>query len=116
MAADLRRLSLLELSPHRAAAKTLAGQVAHFSGVRKVTLFGSAASGRALAGSDVDVAIELASRSPSLERRIHTQVSKLVDRTGVRLVPIFVTPRELVEDSQLTEGLAQGEVLYERNR
>ena len=111
---DLERMRSLELSPHRAAAREFARRLANVPPVKKAVLFGSVAEGREAAGSDVDIAIVLSRRSKRAMDRIYTAVSEVQDRTGMKVVPMIVTPEELRSRGQLGDALRAGQVLYER--
>lgn len=110
---DLERMRSLELSPHRAAAREFARRLADVPPVKKAVLFGSVAEGREAAGSDVDIAIVLSRRSKRAMDRIYTAVSEVQDRTGMKVVPMIVTPEELRSRGQLGDALRAGQVLYE---
>jgi len=111
---DLERMRSLELSPHRAAAREFARQLADVPPVKKAILFGSVAEGRESAGSDVDVAIVLSRRSKRAMDRIYAAVSEVQDRTGMKVVPMIVMPGEVRSRGQLDDALRAGQVLYER--
>jgi predicted nucleotidyltransferase len=111
---DLEKMRSLELSPHRAAARDFARQLADVPPVEKAILFGSVAEGRESAGSDVDVAIVLSRKSKRAMNRIYAAVSEVQDRTGMKVVPMIVAPAELRSRGQLAHALRAGQVLYER--
>ena len=111
---DLGRIRSLELSPHRAAAREFARRLADVPPVKKAVLFGSVAEGRESAGSDVDIAIVLSRRSKQTMDRIYAAATEVQDRTGMKVVPMIVTPKELRSRGQLGDTLRAGQVLYER--
>ncbi len=84
--------------------------------VRKVILFGSVAEGRAVAGSDTDVAVVLDRRSGRTMDRVYEIASELQDETGVRIVPIAVLTKEFRSNKKLIRDLKRGDVLFERTR
>jgi len=45
--------------------------------------------------------------------RIYAAVSEVQDRTGMKVVPMIVTPEELRSRGQLGDALRAGQVLYE---
>jgi len=111
---DLDKIRSLELSPHRSVARDFARRLAEVPQVEKAVLFGSVAEGREEAGSDVDVAIVLSRKTAPVMERIYGIVSKLQDRTGMKVVPLPITASELASDTQLGRAIRAGKVLYER--
>lgn len=113
---DLTRLASLELSPYRRVAERFAELAREIPEVRKVILFGSVAEGRAVAGSDTDVAVVLDRRSGRTMERVYEIASELQDETGVSIVPIAVLVKEFRSNKKLMRDLKRGDVLFERTR
>lgn len=110
---DLERIRSLELSPHRAAAREFARRLADVPPVKKAILFGSVAERREAAGSDVDIAVVLSRKSKRAMDQIYAAVAEVQDRTGMKVVPLIVSPEELRSRGQLGHALRAGQVLYE---
>ncbi|HEY7587386.1 MAG TPA: nucleotidyltransferase domain-containing protein [Thermoplasmata archaeon] len=111
LAPELRRLLALELDPHREAARRFARLVSRLRGVRRVILFGSVARGTALPSSDVDVAVVMHRRSSELLTALDHAAARVQDETGLKVVAIPVTDRELGRDTRLARDVRSGEVL-----
>ncbi len=111
---DLRRLLALELDPHREAARRFSRRVSRLRGVRRVLLFGSVARRAAGPSSDVDVAVVVDRRTPEILAALDRAAARVQDETGLKLVPIPVSERELRRDARWARDVRAGEVLYER--
>jgi predicted nucleotidyltransferase len=111
---DLRRIAAVEFAPHRQAALRFARLASRVPVVRKVILFGSVARGEETVGSDVDVAVVLERRTKGALDELDRLATRVQDETGLAVVPIPVTPRELGRGGSFPRTLAAGEVLYER--
>src|SRR3989441_878751 len=114
LVADLRQLLSLSLAPHRLAAREFARRVAKLPGVDRIVLFGSVAQGRQSPGSDVDVAVVVRRETESMRGQVYDTVSKVQETTRMKVVPVFVTRRELESEGELGRALRAGEVLFER--
>ena len=84
---------------------------------RRVILFGSRATGRAQADSDVDVMVEMETLLPPLERM--RAVSRLFPRRRWAMDVVVFTPDEVREQRAFRNSLirtieAEGRVLYEQ--
>ena len=111
---DLRRIAALEFAPHRQAARRFARLASRVQVVRKVILFGSVARGEETVGSDVDVAVVLDRRTRKALSDVTDLAVQVLDETGLVVVPVTATRRELARGGDLPKALASGEVLYER--
>jgi len=112
---ELKRLSSLELAPHRLAARDFAQQLAEIPEVRQAILFGSVAKRSETATSDVDVAIVIKRKDHSTLDRISGIVEDVQDRTRMKIVPLLVNPSELKAETRIARSIRSGEVLFERS-
>src|SRR3989304_347521 len=111
---EIKRLSSLELAPHRLAARDFAQQLTGVPEVRQAILFGSVAKRSEAATSDVDIAIVIERKDGSVLDRIHGIGEDVQDRTRMRIVPLFVSPSELKAQTRIAKAIRSGEVLFER--
>ncbi len=111
---DLRRIAALQFSPHRQAAVRFARLAASVHAVRRIILFGSVARSEETVGSDVDVAVVLDRKTRKALSEVTDVAARVLDETGLVVVPVTATPRELARGGDLPRTLASGEVLYER--
>lgn len=111
---ELRRLIALELDPHREAARRFSRRVSGLPGVRRVVLFGSVARRAARPSSDVDVAVVVDRRMPELLTALDRAAARVQDETGLKVVPVPVSDRELRRDTRWARDVRAGEVLYGR--
>jgi predicted nucleotidyltransferase len=112
---DLRTILAMELSPHRRAARRFAELASRVPVVRRVILFGSVARRRETVGSDVDVAVILDRGTKSSWSDVLRCAADVLDETGLAVVPIRMTAREMARRDRFPRMLAeQGEVLYAR--
>jgi len=112
---QLRRLAALRLEPHREAAHRFARLASRIPGVARVVLFGSASRGAAGPQSDVDVAVVLDRRTEETLGKVYSVAAQVQDETGLKLVPIPLTLRQLRADTHFAKGVRSGEVLYDRS-
>jgi predicted nucleotidyltransferase len=82
--------------------------------VKQVVLFGSAARRAALPSSDVDVAVVLDRRSRAALAAIDRVALRVQDETGLKVVAIPLSPRELESTTRLARDVRAGEVLHGR--
>ncbi|MGI0149928.1 MAG: nucleotidyltransferase domain-containing protein [Thermoplasmata archaeon] len=111
----LRRLATLRLEPHREAALRFARLASRDPKVRRVVLFGSASRGAAGPQSDVDVAVVLDRRTEEVMDEIYGVAAEVQDKTGLKVVPVGLIPRELRADTRFAQDVRSGEVLYDRS-
>ena len=112
---ELKRLSSLELAPHRLAARDFAQQLTGVPEVRQAILFGSVAKRSEAATSDVDIAIVIERKDDSVLDRIDGIAEDVQDRTRMRIVPLFVSPSERKAETRIAKAIRSGEVLFERS-
>jgi len=112
---ELKRLSSLELAPHRLAARDFAQRLAGVPEVRRAILFGSVATRSETATSDVDIAVVIGRKDDSVLDRIGDIAEDVQDRTRMRIVPLFVSPSELKAETRIARNIRSGEVLFERS-
>ena len=112
---SLKRVLAVQLSPHRQVAQRFADAASRVPAVRKIILFGSVARGEETVGSDVDVAVVLVRKTEAAWADIIRCASDVGDETGLTVVPIRMTVREIARGGSFPRTLAAGEVLYERH-
>lgn len=112
--ADLERIVSVEPSPHRHAARRFAELASRVHAVRKAILFGSVSRREETMGSDVDVAVVLDRRTAAALKELDRLSVQVHDETGLVVVPVTVTARELARGGSFPRTLEAGETLYER--
>jgi len=112
---DLRQIADVQFAPHRDAARRFAGLASRVHVVRKIILFGSVSRGEETVGSDVDLAVVLDRRTQDALSRLDHLAVQVLDETGMVVVPLATTPRQLARNKPFSRTLASGEVLYERS-
>lgn len=111
---EIKTLTELELSPHRAALKEFTSKAKKLKEIRKIILFGSVARGKEKPESDVDVALIVNRKSARLESKINELVDCIIKTARIKIIPLIFTAGELAEKENFKKEIEKGEVVYER--
>jgi len=102
--------SLQIMSPHRKAALLFAKNIKRLLYVKKVILFGSVAKGKEKPSSDVDIAV-ITTKKTEMEKVINKLVSKILESTRIKIVPLLLTEKELKEKPDFKKEVEKGRIL-----
>jgi predicted nucleotidyltransferase len=103
-------------TPQKAVLKSLTSEMKKIKDIEKIVLFGSVARNMEKPGSDVDIALVINRMRTGLEKDITDAVSRVMEKSRIKIVPILLTKTEAGEKSQFSEEVRKGIVLYERRK
>ncbi len=112
---EIKLLTGLELSPHRAALKEFVSKAKKLKAINNIILFGSVAKGTEKPSSDVDVALFVDKKTLNLESQVNEIVDFVLKTSRIKIVPLIFTEKELLKRPHFKKEIEKGELVYERS-